>query len=58
MRDNIDFDCSGIFESNATISGYGEQLIDYAVEVASGTLLTSEVLDMRETAISRFERSL
>ncbi|MFL6715730.1 MAG: UxaA family hydrolase [Burkholderiaceae bacterium] len=58
MRDNIDFDCSGIFENDATISEYGAQLIDYALDVASGTLLTSEVLDMRETAISRFERSL
>ena len=23
MRDNIDFDCSGIFENDATISEYG-----------------------------------
>jgi altronate dehydratase large subunit len=40
------------------ISALGDQLFEYAMDVASGTQLTSEVLNVREIAISRFERSL
>ncbi|SFB05379.1 altronate dehydratase large subunit [Collimonas sp. OK607] len=58
MADNIDFDVSGIFEQGLRIADLGDQLYAYAIEVASGTVITSEVLDVRETAISRFERSL
>ncbi|WP_184056504.1 UxaA family hydrolase [Paraburkholderia sp. MM5384-R2] len=58
MADNIDFDVSGILEAGMKISALGDQLFEYAVDVASGTQLTSEVLNVREIAISRFERSL
>jgi hypothetical protein len=30
----------------------------HVAEVASGTLVTSELLNVRETGVSRFERSL
>jgi altronate dehydratase large subunit len=58
MADNIDVDVSGILEAGAKVSDLGDRLYDYAVDVASGTRTTSEVLDVRETAISRFERTL
>jgi altronate dehydratase large subunit len=58
MRDNIDFDVSAVFESGATIADLGDRLYDSIAEVASGTLVTSELLNVRETAVSRFERSL
>jgi altronate dehydratase large subunit len=58
MRDNIDFDVSAIFESSAKIADLGDQLYGFVAEVGSGTRITSEILNIRETAVSRFERSL
>ena len=58
MRDNIDFDVSSIFESSAKIADLGDLLYDYVAKVGSGTRITSEILNIRETAVSRFERSL
>jgi altronate dehydratase large subunit len=58
MADNIDFDASGILEKGQKISDVGDRLYAYAMDVASGTRLSSEVLDIRETAISRFALSL
>lgn len=58
MPDNIDFDVSAIFESGARVADVGDSLYDYMAEVASGTRISSEILDVRETAVSRFERSL
>ena len=54
MADNIDFDASEILEKGAKVAEVGDRLYAFAIEVASGTLTTSEVLDVRETAISRF----
>ena len=54
MADNIDFDASDILEKSARVADVGDRLYDFAAEVASGTRTTSEVLDVRETAISRF----
>jgi altronate dehydratase large subunit len=54
MGDNIDFDASEILERSAKVSEVGDRLYAFAGEVASGTLTSSEVLDVRETAISRF----
>jgi altronate dehydratase large subunit len=54
MADNIDFDASDILEKKAKVGPIGDRLYDYAVEVASGTRTSSEILDVRETAISRF----
>jgi len=58
MRDNLDVDVSAVFESGASIVELGDQLYERIAEVASGTLVTSELLNVRETAVSRFERSL
>ena len=58
MRDNIDFDVSAVFESGANIADLGDELYLRIAEVASGTMVTSELLNVRETAVSRFERSL
>jgi len=54
MADNIDFDASEILEKGAKVGDVGGRLYEFAVEVASGTRTTSELLDIRETAISRF----
>ena len=54
MADNIDFDVSDILEKRVKVGPIGDRLYDYAVEVASGTRTSSEMLDVRETAISRF----
>jgi altronate dehydratase large subunit len=54
MPENVDFDASGILESGARVADIGDLLFGYAVEVASGTRTSSELLDVRETAISRF----
>lgn len=54
MADNIDFDASDILEKGAKVDPLGQGLYEYAIQVASGTRTTSEVLDVRETAISRF----
>ncbi len=58
MTDNIDFDASAILEDGAKVFDVGDRLYQYLLELASGTLTASEVLNVRETAISRFERSL
>ena len=57
LEDNIDFDCSDVLEKSTPMDDMAESFHEYVMEVASGRLTTSEVLDERETAISRFERS-
>lgn len=54
MPENIDFDASSILETSARVSDVGDALYAYAIEVASGTRTSAELLDVRETAISRF----
>lgn len=58
FSDNIDFDVSGVIENGEPIGKAGARLFDFTLEVAAGALTTSEVLDIRETAISRFEPSM
>ncbi|WP_340107233.1 UxaA family hydrolase [Pikeienuella sp. HZG-20] len=58
FSDNIDFDVSDVIESGTPLREAGGRLFDFAMEVASGALTCSEVLDVRETAISRFEPSM
>lgn len=58
MPDNIDFDASDILEKKALIGDVGDRLYGYAMEVASGTRTASEILDVRETAISRFSPTI
>ena len=57
LEDNIDFDCSDVLEKSTPMDDMAESFHEYVMEVASGRLTTSEVLDERETAVSRFERS-
>ncbi len=54
MPENIDFDVTDILEKGASVGPIGDKLYEFALAVASGTRTTSEVLDQRETAISRF----
>lgn len=58
FADNVDFDVSSILEKNESISSAGGRLMEYMLCVASGELTTSEVLDTRESAISRFGPSM
>lgn len=58
FSDNVDFDVSSILEKNDSIASAGLRLTDYMLSVASGELTTSEVLDTRESAISRFGPSM
>lgn len=58
MPDNIDFDVSGVLEKNETIKDAGARLLDYVISVCSGERTTSELLDTRESAISRFGISM
>ena len=58
MPENIDFDASDILEKGTSIGAIGDRLYGYAMEVASGTRTSSEVLDVRETAISRFSPTI
>ncbi|VTU45698.1 UxaA family hydrolase [Variovorax sp. PBL-E5] len=58
MPDNIDFDVSGVLERNESIKDIGTRLLDYAISVANGEMTTSELLDTRESAISRFGISM
>lgn len=58
FSDNIDFDVSGILENNQSIASAGAALFEYTLSVANGELTTSEVLNIRESAISRFGLSM
>jgi altronate dehydratase large subunit len=58
MPDNIDFDVTGILERNEPVKSAGERLVRYVLSVASGELTTSELLDTRDSAISRFGISM
>ena len=55
---NIDYDVCPILEEGRSITDVGDQLYDYVLEVGSGTRVSSEILNQRETAISRFEPSI
>lgn len=58
FADNIDHDVSAILTEGASIETVGEGLLDVLLDVASGTLTTSEVLGQTETGISRFEPTI
>lgn len=57
FADNIDFEVTGILERNERVEEAGGRLFEYVLSVASGELTSSEVLDVRETIISRFGTS-
>jgi len=52
--DNIDFDVSDILEKDRSYGEMGDALYDYILDVASGTVTSSEALKQQETAIMRF----
>jgi altronate dehydratase large subunit len=58
QADNIDVDLTAVLESDRSISDAGDDLFETTLDIASGTLTRSEVLDMRETAVSRFEPTI
>lgn len=58
FADNIDVDISDILEKGRSIGSAGEELYRQVLEVASGAMTATEVLEQRETAISRFEPSI
>lgn len=58
FADNIDFDVSSILEKNESIQSAGERLMGYLLDVLNGELTTSEILDTRESSISRFGPSM
>jgi altronate dehydratase large subunit len=58
QADNIDVEVTAILESDRTIEEAGDGLFRFVLDIASGTLTRSEVLDMRETAVSRFEPTI
>jgi altronate dehydratase large subunit len=58
FSDNIDFDVTAVVEAGEPIASAGARLLDFALSVASGELTTSEILDVRESAISRFGQSM
>ncbi len=58
FADNIDFEVTGILERNERIEDAGGRLFEYVLSVASGELTSSEILDVRETMISRFGTSM
>ena len=58
FADNIDYEVTGILERNERIEDAGTRLFEYVLSVASGELTSSEVLDVRETIISRFGTSM
>lgn len=58
MADNVDFDVSAVLEEGEEIVSAGGRLFDYAINVANGEMTTSEILDTRDTSISRFGLSM
>lgn len=58
FSDNVDFDVSAVLEKDEPIDRAGGRLFEYAVRVSSGELTTAEVLDVQESAISRFGLSM
>lgn len=56
--DNVDFDTTAVVEKGMPIKEVGSNLLKYTLAVASGELTSSEILDVRETGISRFGPSM
>lgn len=53
MKDNIDFDASGVIYSKSTIKELSENLFKEVLEVSDGKLTKAEILGFTETAIQR-----
>ncbi|HWK00744.1 MAG TPA: UxaA family hydrolase [Xanthobacteraceae bacterium] len=58
FSDNVDFDVTSVLEKNEAVDAAGSRLFDYALGVCSGELTTAEILNVQESAISRFGLSM
>ncbi len=58
LREQLDFDASGVFESRASLAEATARLQDVVLDVASGTLTWGEVLDEGEDVVSRLGPAL
>lgn len=58
FADHIDCDVSDILETGESIGDAGDRLFDYLLRVAGGDLTASEILNVRDTAVSRFGLSM
>jgi altronate dehydratase large subunit len=58
QADNIDIEVSSILEGDRPIDEVGDELFEFVLDIASGTLTRSEILNMRETAVSRFQPTI
>ncbi len=58
LADDIDVDISSVLSAGGDVEIVGNALFETIVGIASGTVTRSEVLDQRETAISRFDRTI
>jgi len=58
LADDIDVDVSSVLSPAGDVEAVGKGLFDSVVSIASGTMTRSEVLDQRETAISRFDLTI
>jgi altronate dehydratase large subunit len=58
QADNIDMEVTSILEAGRSIDEVGDELFEFVLDIASGTLTRSEILSMRETAVSRFQPTI
>lgn len=53
MKDNIDYDASGVISGEKTVDEAANELLDLIVDVCNGKLVQAELLGYTETAIQR-----
>ncbi|HKU84920.1 MAG TPA: UxaA family hydrolase [Casimicrobiaceae bacterium] len=58
LREQVDFDASGVFERRDALADATSRLVDMLLDVASGTLTWGEVLDEGEDVVSRLGPAL
>ena len=58
LREQVDFDASGVFERRDALADAASRLMDVVLDVASGTLTWGEVLDEGEDVVSRLGPAL
>ena len=54
MRDNIDFDCSGVLRGEETMEEAGKLLFEKMIRTANGEQTKAEKLGFREVSIARY----
>ena len=58
LREQLDFDASGVFESRESLEDASQRLTALMIEVASGMLTWGEILDEGEDVVSRLGPAL